>query len=149
MEDILMEKTLVLIKPDAVRKKYIGTLIQVYEAHGLAIREMYMTHATLEVLGQHYNEHAGQPFYNSLLDFMQSGNIVVMMLEGENAAEVVREINGETNPSKARPCTIRYLYGTNVQQNAVHGSATIEDAKRELSIWFPEIADETENLESL
>jgi nucleoside-diphosphate kinase len=131
-----MEKTLVLIKPDAVRKRLIGTLIQVYEAHGLSISEMYMTEATVDILSAHYDEHKGQPFYSALIEFMSSGPIVVMALEGENAVEVVREIHGATNPAKARPCTMRYLYGTNVQQNAVHGSATVEDAKRELNIWF-------------
>ncbi len=132
-----MEKTLVLIKPDAVRKKLIGTLIQVYEAHGLAISDMYMTQPSQELLENHYAEHQGQPFFESLLDFMKSGVVVVIALEGENAVEVVREIHGATNPAKARPCTMRYLYGTNVQQNAVHGSANVEDAKRELAIWFP------------
>lgn len=132
-----MEKTLVLIKPDAVRKKLIGTLIQVYEAHGLMISDMFMTNPTREVLEDHYNEHKGQPFFEPLLEFMSSGPVVAIALQGENAVEVVREIHGATNPAKARPCTMRYLYGTNVQQNAVHGSATVSDAKRELAIWFP------------
>lgn len=132
-----MEKTLVLIKPDAVRKKLIGTLIQVYEAHGLTISDMYMTQPSKELLESHYAEHKGQSFFEPLVDFMSSGAVVVIALEGENAVEVVREIHGATNPAKARPCTMRYLYGTNVQQNAVHGSASVADAERELAIWFP------------
>ena len=144
-----MEKTLVLIKPDAIRKKLVGTLLQVYEIHGLTIDQMYMTRASLELLQRHYAEHEAQPFYGPLLEFMQSGPIIVLALEGENAIEVVREIHGATNPANARPCTLRYLYGTNVQQNAVHGSATPQDAVRELSIWFPEEFEEREELEAL
>ena len=132
-----MEKTLVLIKPDAVRKKLIGTLIQIYEAHGLKLSDMYMTQPTRELLEDHYAEHKGQSFFEPLVEFMSSDAVVAIALEGENAVEVVREIHGATNPAKARPCTMRYLYGTNVQQNAVHGSATVADAKRELAIWFP------------
>lgn len=137
-----MEKTLVIIKPDAMHKKLVGTIIQLYEAHGLKIADLYMTLASRDVLSQHYKEHVGQPFYEPLLDFMSSNPIIVMTLEGENAVEVVREINGTTNPAKARPCTIRYLYGSNVQQNAVHGSATVEDAKKEISIWFADSEEE-------
>lgn len=144
-----MEKTLVLIKPDAVRKKLVGTLIQIYEIHGLTISDMYMTHAAPEVLRTHYAEHEGQSFYGPLLEFMQSGPVIAIALEGENAVEVVREIHGATNPAKARPCTMRYLYGTNVQQNAVHGSASLADAKRELALWFPEERHQDEELEAL
>lgn len=137
-----MEKTLVMIKPDAIHKKLIGTIIKIYEAHGLKITDMYMTLATRAILEKHYQEHQGQVFFEPLIEFMSSQPIIVMTLEGENAVEVVREINGATNPAKARPCTIRYLYGSNVQQNAVHGSATIEDAKREISIWFADSEEE-------
>lgn len=132
-----MESTLVIIKPDGVLAKKMGTILQVYEAHDLKIMDLYMTHATRTILEQHYEEHREQSFYESLLGFMQSGPIVVLKIEGENAVEIVREIHGATDPAKARPCTLRYLYGKTVQQNAVHGSATIEDAKRELAIWFP------------
>ena len=137
-----MEKTLVMIKPDAIHKNLIGTIIKVYEAHGLKISNMYMTLATRSILEKHYQEHLGQVFFEPLIEFMSSQPIIVMTLEGENAVEVVREINGATNPANARPCTIRYLYGSNVQQNAVHGSATIEDAKREISIWFADSEEE-------
>lgn len=134
-----MEKTLVLIKPDAVRKKLVGTLLGIYEAHGLVISGMYMTTADEEILSKHYKAHEGQPFYLPLMEFMQSGPIVALQLAGENAVAVVREINGATNPANARPCTIRYLYGTSVQQNAVHGSASVEEAELENAIWFPEL----------
>ena len=89
-----------------------------------------------EVLAKHYEEHVERDFYEPLLEFMSSGRVMAILLQGENAVNVAREINGATNPAKARPCTIRYLYGSNVQQNAVHGAASTEDAKREIEIWF-------------
>lgn len=134
-----MEKTLVLIKPDAVRKKLIGTILRLYEEHGLVISDLQMMNPDQVLLEQHYEAHKGQPFYNPLLEFMTSGPLVAVCLSGENAVAVVREINGSTNPANARPCTIRYLYGTSVQQNAVHGSASIEEAELEIGIWFPEL----------
>lgn len=134
-----MEKTLVLIKPDAVRKKLIGTILRLYEEHGLVISDLQMMNPNQVLLEQHYEAHKGQPFYNPLLEFMTSGPLVAVCLSGENAVAVVREINGSTNPANARPCTIRYLYGTSVQQNAVHGSASIEEAELEIGIWFPEL----------
>lgn len=134
-----MEKTLVLIKPDAVRKKLIGTILRLYEEHGLVISDLQMMNPDQVLLEQHYEAHKGQPFYNPLLEFMTSGPLVAVCLSGENAVAVVREINGSTNPANARPCTIRYLYGTSVQQNAVHGSASVEEAELEIGIWFPEL----------
>lgn len=134
-----MEKTLVLIKPDAVRKKLIGTILRLYEEHGLVISDLQMMNPDQVLLEQHYEAHKGQAFYNPLLEFMTSGPVVAVCLSGENAVAVVREINGSTNPANARPCTIRYLYGTSVQQNAVHGSASIEEAELEIGIWFPEL----------
>lgn len=131
------QRTLVIIKPEAVKKKLIGRIISTYEENGLRIEEAYTTVPSKALLSEHYEEHVGRDFYDPLLEFMSSGPVVVMVVAGENAVEVVREINGATNPAKARPCTIRYKYGTNVQMNVVHGAATIEDAKREIDIWFP------------
>lgn len=131
------ERSLVIIKPDAVRQKLVGKIISTYEENGLRLDAIYSTRASLEQLSRHYEEHAGRDFYESLLEFMQSGPIVVLIVAGENAVEIVREINGATNPAKARPCTIRYRYGSSVQRNVVHGAACLEDAKREIEIWFP------------
>ena len=130
------EKSLVLIKPDAVKKKLIGRIIQMYEENGLIIEDMYMTEANLEVLEKHYEEHSERDFFKTLLSFMTSGPICALLISGSNAVKVIREINGATNPAKARPGTIRYLFGTTVQKNVVHGSANIEDAQKELKIWF-------------
>lgn len=131
-----MEKTLVMIKPDAVAKKLIGRIISMYEENGLSIEDMYIEHLEKESLQKHYEEHEKRDFYSTLIEFMTEAEVVVMKLVGENAIQVVREINGATNPSKARPGTIRYLFGESVQRNVVHGSATLEEAERELAIWF-------------
>lgn len=131
-----MEKTLVLIKPDAMEKKLIGKIISIYEDNGLSILDSYMCLPTEEILAKHYAEHLERDFYPELIEFMTSSKVMVLMVGGENAVSVVREINGATNPASARPCSIRYLYGTNVQLNCVHGSATVEEAEREIAIWF-------------
>ena len=130
------EKTLVLVKPDAITKKLLGRIISMYEENGLTIEDMYMTEADLSVLENHYSEHEQRSFYEPLLSFMTSGPVCVLLIYGNNAIEVVREINGSTNPAKARPGTIRYLFGTDVQKNAVHGSENSEEAKKEVKIWF-------------
>jgi nucleoside-diphosphate kinase len=130
------EKTLVLVKPDAIKKKLLGRIISMYEENGLTIEDMYMTEADLSVLENHYSEHEQRSFYEPLLSFMTSGPVCVLLIYGNNAIEVVREINGSTNPAKARPGTIRYLFGTDVQKNAVHGSENSEEAKKEVKIWF-------------
>lgn len=131
-----MEKTLVLIKPDAVRQNLIGRIISIYEENGLKVDKMYKRLLDREILAKHYEEHINRDFYPSLIDFMLEDEVVVLQIAGQEAVEKVREINGATNPEKARPCTIRYIYGTSVQRNVVHGSATIAEAERELSIWF-------------
>ncbi len=131
-----VERSLVIIKPDAIKKKLLGIIIKIYEENGLTIEDIYMTEASLDMLEKHYQEHEKRDFYKPLLSFMSSGPVCVLLVSGGNAVEVAREINGATNPAKARPGTIRYLFGTDVQKNVVHGSANTEDAKREIKIWF-------------
>lgn len=131
-----MEKTLVLIKPDAIKKNIVGRVIAMYEENGLLINQLYSKHCEDDILSKHYAEHVQRDFYPSLLDFMKESQIIVMSLVGENAVERVRALNGATNPQKSRPGTIRYIYGESVQRNVVHGSASVEEAKRELEIWF-------------
>jgi nucleoside-diphosphate kinase len=133
-----MEATLVIIKPDAVKKQKIGHIIAVYEAHGLVIEEAYMCVPDKALVERHYEAHKDRDFYPSLVKFMSSDRVVVMKLTGENAVEVVREINGATDPAKARVCTLRYLYGDSLQHNAVHGSSSIDEAIAEIDIWFGE-----------
>ena len=131
-----MEKTLVIIKPDAVKNGLIGKVIAIYEENGLNIDALYKKKLDKEILGKHYTEHVNRDFYPSLLEFMLEDEVVVLQVSGDDAIQVVREINGATNPAKAKPCTIRYVHGESVQRNVVHGSANKEDAKRELEIWF-------------
>jgi|LGOV01.1.fsa_nt_gb nucleoside-diphosphate kinase len=131
-----MVKTLVIIKPDAVKSKHIGDIISIYENNGLSIENMKMMYANKELLKKHYEEHVDKSFYSSLVEFMLSDKIIVMEIMGEDAVDKVRGINGATDSTKAEKGTIRNLYGTDIQQNAVHGSADIIDANRELNIWF-------------
>lgn len=130
-----MERTLVIIKPDAVKKKLIGKIISIYEDNDLNIIHAHRCLATKEVLARHYEAHHGRDFYDNLVNFMSTSEVIVLILEGENVVHIVREINGSTNPLKAKPGTIRYMYGDNVQSNAVHGSESIEAAKSEIEIW--------------
>ncbi|MBO6178165.1 MAG: nucleoside-diphosphate kinase [Selenomonadaceae bacterium] len=133
-----MEETLVLIKPDAVRKKHIGDIIKIYEANDLEIMAMRMLTMTKELAAKHYVEHLDRPYYSDLEGFMTSGPIVAMILKGEDAIKRVREINGKTNPKDAAEGTIRKLYAENGSRNAVHASDSPENAKREINIFFGE-----------
>ncbi|PKM51210.1 MAG: nucleoside-diphosphate kinase [Firmicutes bacterium HGW-Firmicutes-7] len=130
-----MERTLVIIKPEAVIKKLAGKIISMYEDNRLDIIHAHRCLPTREVLGNHYQAHQGREFYDNLLDFMSSSEVIVLVLEGENVVSIVREINGSTNPLKARPGTIRYMFGETVQRNAVHGSESVEAARVEIEIW--------------
>lgn len=131
-----MERTLVIIKPDGVRRGLIGEIISRYEKKGLKISNIKMIYADEEILREHYAEHLGKSFYKDLLDFMMSGRIVVMVVEGKNAVETVRKINGKTNPLEAEMGSIRGDFANFVTENIVHGSDSAESAEREISIWF-------------
>lgn len=131
-----MEKTLVLIKPDAVRARHIGDIIKIYEEKGLDILAMKMLKMDERLASKHYEEHIGRDYYDDLMGFMTSGPIVAMVLQGENAIANVRAINGKTNPAQAAEGTIRKLYAASGTRNAVHASDSPENAKREISIFF-------------
>lgn len=131
-----MEKTLVIIKPDAVSRKLVGHIIQKYEEKGLTISAMKMLMATDEILEKHYAEHVDKAFYPSLVTFMKSGPMVVVMIEGEQSIEVIRKIHGATDPLKAETGSIRGQYAASKTENCVHGSDSPESAKRECDIWF-------------
>lgn len=131
-----MEKTLVLIKPDAVRGKHIGDIIKIYEEKGLKILAMKMLQMDKKLASKHYEEHIGRPYYEDLMGFMTSGPIIAMVLEGEGAIANVRAINGKTNPAEAAEGTIRKLYAASGSRNAVHASDSPENAAREISIFF-------------
>ncbi len=130
-----MERTLVIIKPEAVRKKLVGKIISIYEDNRLEIIHAHRILATREVLEKHYEELIGKDFFEDVVAYMSSSEVVVLVLEGKNVVEIVREINGATNPAKTKPGTIRYMFGEDVQQNAVHGSSDVETANKEIAIW--------------
>ena len=131
-----MEKTLVLIKPDAVRGKHIGDIVKIYEEKGLKILAMKMLQMDEKLASKHYEAHIGRPYYDDLMGFMTSGPIIAMVLEGEGAIANVRAINGKTNPAEAAEGTIRKLYAASGSRNAVHASDSPENAAREISIFF-------------
>ena len=132
----MIEETLVLIKPDAVKAAHIGEIITIYEKNKLEIVKMRMLTMTKEIAAKHYEEHIGRPYYEELEKFMTSGKIVAMILKGEDAIKRVREINGKTDPNEAADGTIRKLYAESKQHNAVHASDSAENAKREIAIFF-------------
>lgn len=136
-----MDKTLVLIKPDAVEKNIIGKILTFYEDAGLKIIEMRMEKITRELAQIHYAEHEGKDFYDSLIDFITRSPLCALVLEGNNCIDKVREINGATNPKNQKPGTIRAEYATGMTENCVHASDSVESAKRELEIWFPKVND--------
>ncbi|MCC3265339.1 nucleoside-diphosphate kinase [Arthrobacter gengyunqii] len=134
------ERTLVLIKPDGVKRNLSGAILARVEAKGYTLAELKKVDATREVLEEHYAEHEGKPFYEPLVEFMLSGPIVAAIFEGERVIEGFRSLAGTTDPTTAAPGTIRGDFGrdwgTAVQQNLVHGSDSPESAEREIGIWF-------------
>ena len=132
----LIERTLVIIKPDAVKRRLIGEIIKRYEAKQLHITQMKMVSATRDQLKKHYAEHDGKAFFDGLLAFMMSGEIVVLVIEGPNAVAQVRKINGATKFLEADMGSIRGTFGIDVTANLVHGSDSVENANREIGIWF-------------
>ena len=131
--------TFTMIKPDAVANNYIGQIITKITEGGFKIKAMKYTHLTKESAGQFYAVHKERPFFHELVDFMISGPILVQIIEAKDAVSYYREIMGSTNPDEAKEETIRKLYGTNIQCNAVHGSDSIENANTEISFFFSEL----------
>ncbi|MEM7468046.1 MAG: nucleoside-diphosphate kinase [Pseudomonadota bacterium] len=134
----MTERTLSIVKPDAVSKNNIGAIVGKLEASGLRVVASKMIHLDRNTAGEFYGVHKEKPFYNDLMNYMTSGPIVVQVLEGEDAITVNRETMGATNPEKAAPGTIRAEFGTDVTMNAVHGSDAQDTAKSEVSFFFSE-----------
>ena len=131
-----MEKTLVLIKPDALGKNHAGAILKIYEDAGfkiLAAKVMKMTH---ELAAKHYAEHIGRPFYPALVEFMTSAPLMALVVGGDDVIKKVRELNGATNPAEAAEGTIRKLFAADKTKNAVHASDSPESAAREIPIFF-------------
>ena len=131
-----VERTLMLIKPDAVKKGVEGKIIAHVQEKGFKLVALKKLKLTKEQAAQFYIVHKERPFYDELCEFMSSGPIVAMVWEGENAIERIREIMGATNPEEAAEGTLRKLYGTNIGENAVHGSDSKESADYEIPFFF-------------
>ncbi|MCS7203470.1 MAG: nucleoside-diphosphate kinase [Thermodesulfovibrio sp.] len=132
----MIERTLVIIKPDAVKKNIVGEIISRFEKGGLRIAALKRIHLTKEQAKGFYIVHKDKPFYESLTNFMSEGPVVVMVLEGKNAISEVRKIMGATNPSEAEKGTIRRDFGESIERNAVHGSDSSESAAYEIAYFF-------------
>ena len=137
----MTNRTLVLLKPDAVERGLVGNIVQRFETKGLALVAMELRQLDAAILERHYEEHKGKGFYADLVAFMARGPVVAMVLEGpEDTWEIVRNMMGATNPRAAAPGTIRGDLGTIFTENLVHGSDSAESAAREIGIFFPALA---------
>ena len=131
-----MERTFIMIKPDAVQRGLIGEIIQRFERRGLKMVAMRFVHVPLELAQAHYAVHVDRPFYASLIEYITSGPVVAMVWEGTNAILAARNTMGATNPVDAAPGTIRADFGMEIGRNLVHGSDGLETAEFEIGLWF-------------
>jgi len=136
----MSQRTLLLVKPDAVRRGLLGEVLSRFEAKGLRIVTLEMRTIDADLADQHYAEHVEKDFYPPLRDFVTSGPLAAAVLEGDEAVEVVRAINGATDGRKAAPGTIRGDLSLSNRENLVHGSDSPESAEREIKLWFPDLA---------
>jgi nucleoside-diphosphate kinase len=133
-----VQRTLVLIKPDAVQRQLIGPIITRLEGRGLKIVAMKMIQVSQKLARQHYAVHEGKPFFEPLIQYITSAPVVALVVQGPNAIEATRNTMGATNPVKATPGTIRADYGLEIGRNLVHGSDGPETATQEIALWFDE-----------
>jgi nucleoside-diphosphate kinase len=131
-----MEQTLVLIKPDGVNRRMIGEIIRRFERRTLDIKALKITRPSRALIERHYEVHRGKPFFEGVVKYMSSGTVVALVLEGNDAIGIVRNMMGALNPLDAQPGTIRGDFTLSVQENLVHGSDSPESAMREIPVWF-------------
>lgn len=138
-----MERSLVLIKPDAIEKRLAGTILSRLEGQGLKLVALKMLRLDRALAERHYAIHAAKPFFKDLIEFITSAPIVAAVFEAQDVVEVARKVMGATDPAKAAPGTIRRAFGTDIQRNAIHGSDSVETAEKEIGLFFPagEICD--------
>src|SRR5579864_110204 len=134
-----MERTLILAKPDAYAKGLTGEILARFERKGLVPGALRVLTMTRELAERHYAEHDGKPFFGELVEFITSGPLVAMVLEGESAVEAARQVIGATNPLQSAPGSIRGDFATSIGANMVHGSDSPESGTREVGIFFPEL----------
>ena len=131
-----MEQTLSIIKPDAVERNLVENIKSIFKKNNLHVKESKKIHITKDEAAEFYKVHQSKPFYSDLCTYLSSGPIVVMILEGENAILANRKIMGATNPKDAEANTIRKLYGISIDKNSVHGSDSLDNAKKEINFFF-------------
>jgi nucleoside-diphosphate kinase len=131
-----MQRTLILLKPDCVQRRLVGSIVQRFEQKGLRLVAMKLVQASRDLAEKHYAVHKGKPFYDSLLQFLTSGPTVALVWEGREAVAVARTLMGPTDGTKAPPATIRGDFAISVQNNLVHGSDSPENAAIEVALWF-------------
>ena len=134
-----MDRTLILVKPDAFARGLTGEIIARFERKGLAIVALKHMQVTEELAKEHYGEHKGKPFFGELVEFITSGPLVAMVLEGHEAVVAARQVIGSTNPLEAAPGSIRGDFALEIGQNMVHGSDSNESAAREAALFFPDL----------
>lgn len=134
-----MEQTLILVKPDAFARGLTGEILSRFESKGLKIVALKLVNTPRETAETHYAEHAERPFFGELVDFIVSGPLVALILEGQDAIKAARQLIGATNPLEAATGSIRGDYAIEIGTNMVHGSDSPESAAREISVWFPEL----------
>ena len=132
----MAERTLVLIKPDAMERRLAGEILGRFEQRGLAVRAAKLVQVGRDLAGRHYEEHAEKPFFGELVEFITSSPTLALVLEGESAVAVVRTTMGATNPVDSAPGTIRGDLALAMPDNLVHGSDSLESAEREIALWF-------------
>jgi nucleoside-diphosphate kinase len=133
-----VERTLVLIKPDGVKRKLMGEIISFYERKNLNIVALKMLKASKELAEEHYREHKGRSYFDELIEYITEGNLCAMIVEGKDSISIVRNINGGKDPKTAPMGSIRGTYANDTTKNLVHASDNVENAEREISIWFSE-----------
>ena len=131
-----MERTFIAVKPDGVKRGLVGNIVERFERKGYKIIAMKMLQPTQEIAAKHYAEHVGKPFYNRLINYITSGPIVAMVVEGDNVVKGARHIMGSTKPDEAEVGTIRADFAQTMEYNVVHGSDCVESAEREIAIYF-------------
>ena len=131
-----IEQTLSIIKPDAVERNLTEDIKSIFEKNNLKILNNKKIHISKDEASEFYKEHQSKPFYSDLCTYLASGPILVMILEGENAVVLNRKLMGATNPKDAEPDTIRKIYGISIDKNSVHGSDSVENAKKEINFFF-------------
>jgi nucleoside-diphosphate kinase len=131
-----MSRTFAMVKPDGVQRGLVGEIVSRFERRGVKLVAMKMLRISRELAERHYGEHKGKPFYEPLVGFITSGPVVAMVLEGENAVQVVRDMMGKTDPQKSAPGTIRADMGMSMSRNVIHGSDSDASAEREIGLFF-------------